>query len=493
MDIGFVIGEATPQEAFMITLGNIRLGTYVVIEYDNVKALGLVTWLTRGSPLLDKQVSDIEMVQDITKNKERIPHYIKAKIKMLCDLNQGCKLPTLPPYPGTVVRLASPQELESIFSAGELKVGTLVGTDVPVNVSINSLSRHLAILAATGSGKSNTVAVLSERIADLGGSILIFDYHGEYSDSDVRNLTILEPKLNPLELSPREFATLLEIRSNAFIQYRILRRAFIETTKAFREGLSKGEIDLQGSNEKFFEMLESSIEENKDEKKKDAKDEVITKIEEFQDRYSGIVDLLTPDISQRIRSGTVNVVNLSSMEPESMDALASHYLRKILDSRKATKRGGTGLAFPVIIVIEEAHIFLSKDNDTLTKTWASKIAREGRKFGVSLIIVSQRPKGLDENILSQMTNKIILKIVEPNDKKYVLESSDNLSEDLAEQLSSLDIGEAMVIGKIVRIPAIIKVDKYPGRLAGADPDLIQEWKEHMKTQELNSKFASFGE
>ncbi len=99
-----------------------------------------------------------------------------------------------------------------------------------------------------------------------------------------------------------------------------------------------------------------------------------------------------------------------------MDALAAHYLRKILDSRKAVKRGGSGIPFPVIAVIEEAHIFLSKDNDTLTKGWASKIAREGRKFGVSLFIVSQRPKGLDDTILSQMTNKIILRIVEPNDK-----------------------------------------------------------------------------
>ncbi|MUN29329.1 DNA double-strand break repair helicase HerA [Sulfuracidifex metallicus] len=492
MDIGFIIGEATPQEAYMITLGNIRLGTYVVIEYDDIKALGLITWLTRGSPLLDGQVNDIEMVQDMTKNKERIPHYIKATIKVLCDLNQNGRLPTLPPYPGTVVRLATRDELNAIFSSGELRIGTLVGTDVPVKISINSLSRHLAILAATGSGKSNTIAVLSERIAELGGSVLIFDYHGEYSDSDIRNLNVLEPKLNPLELTPREFATLLEIRPNAFKQYRVLRRAFSETVKEFRDFLTKGEIDLVNANSNFFSKLEEKIENNEDEKK-ETKDEVITKVEEFQDIYSGIVDIIAPDIGERLKSEAVNVVNLSPMEPESMDALAAHYLRKILDSRKAVKRGGSGIPFPVIAVIEEAHIFLSKDNDTLTKGWASKIAREGRKFGVSLFIVSQRPKGLDDTILSQMTNKIILRIVEPNDKKYVLESSDNLSEDLAEHLSSLDVGEAIVIGKIVGIPAIIKVDKFSGRLAGADPDLIKEWKEQISERELKSKFASFGE
>ncbi len=492
MDVGFVIGDATPQDALMITLSNVRLGTYVVVEYEDVRALGLVTWLTRGSPLLDTQVNDIEMVQDITKNRERIPHYIKANIKLLCDLNQGYRLPTIPPYPGAKVRLATPQELESIFSKGDLKIGTLVGTDVPVNIYVNSLSRHLAILAATGSGKSNTVAVLSERMAELGGSVLIFDYHGEYSESSIKGLNVLEPKLNPLEMSPREFATLLEIRSNAFIQYRIMRKAFNETTKSFRESLTKGEVDLQDATNTFFERLKGAIE-GDDDKRKEAKDEVVTKIEDFQDRYSNIIDILSPDIGERIMSGRVNVVNLSPMEPESMDALASHYLRKILDSRKAVRRGGNGIPFPVIAVIEEAHIFLSKDNDTLTKGWASKIAREGRKFGVSLVIVSQRPKGLDDNILSQMTNKIILKIVEPNDKRYVLESSDNLSEDLAEQLSSLDIGEAIVIGNLVKIPAIIKVDKYMGKLAGSDPDLIQEWKEVSRKKEMNSKFMSFGE
>ncbi|TRM86120.1 hypothetical protein DJ521_06255, partial [Sulfolobus sp. E3] len=145
-----------------------------------------------------------------------------------------------------------------------------------------------------------------------------------------------------------------------------------------------------------------------------------------------------------------------------------------------------------ISVIEEAHVFLSKNENTLTKYWASRIAREGRKFGVGLVIVSQRPKGLDDNILSQMTNKIILKIVEPNDKKYILESSDNLSEDLVEQLSSLDVGEAIIIGKIVKLPAIVKIDKFEGKLLGADPDMLKEWKNAEEEENSISGFVNFG-
>ncbi len=135
------------------------------------------------------------------------------------------------------------------------------------------------------------------------------------------------------------------------------------------------------------------------------------------DRFGGTINLTVPDITSRIKPASVNVVDISHMDEEAMDAVVSHYLRRLLDSRKEFRHRGTGLGFPVVAVIEESHVFISKNQDTLTKYYASKIAREGRKFGVSMVIVSQRPKGLDETILSQMTNKIILRMVEPTDKK----------------------------------------------------------------------------
>ncbi|MCQ4344475.1 MAG: ATP-binding protein, partial [Sulfolobales archaeon] len=122
------------------------------------------------------------------------------------------------------------------------------------------------------------------------------------------------------------------------------------------------------------------------------------------------------------------------------------------------------------------------------KHWAAKIAREGRKFGVILTVVSQRPKGLDENILSQTLNKIILRLVEPTDKKYVLETSDNLTEDLVQGLSSFNPGEALVIGPSVKLPMMVKIDKYEGNLAGKDPNLMEEWN-RAKEEELIGKEA----
>jgi len=494
MTIGYIVGSATTEQATALLEKKIRNGYYVVIEYDDEKVLGLVTQTFTGSPLLDNNLSDIEFIQKIKKFNNSIPYFVKAKIKLLCKLNGTLSRPDIPPVAGSPIRLATDEELRSVFSNGEIRLGRVIGTNVEVKIKLNSLARHLAILAATGSGKSNTVAVLSSRIAENGGSVLIFDYHGEYYDSEIPRLNQIEPKINPLSLTVSEFATLLELRENAIIQYRILRRAFKQFVEEVKNGITENTISFAELNTNFVQLLTEKVNEvSKDEKRKDSRDEVLNKIEDFADRYSELIDFTFGDVINRLKVGRVNVVNLSSLDEDGIDAVVAHYLRRILHARKENKIKRTGgLKFPIISVIEEAHVLLSKDENTLTKHWAGRIAREGRKFGVGLIIVSQRPKGLDENILSQMTNKIILKIVEPTDKKYVLETSDNLSEDLVEELSSLDTGEAIIVGNIVKLPALVKIDKFEGKLAGNDPDLISEWKSVKEDENKHIDTAFWG-
>ncbi|NON61451.1 DNA double-strand break repair helicase HerA [Acidianus sp. RZ1] len=487
--IGYVVGDSTIEYSTVLTQKPIRLGRYVEMDYDDSRVIGLITQITRGSPMIDGDTIDVNVVERLRAFDSKVPKYIRAEVKLLYDLNSSSR-PEVPPLAGTPVILAREEELAKLFSEGDLKIGKLVGTNVEVKIRVNSLARHLAILAATGSGKSNTVAILSQRIAEINGAVIIFDYHGEYSRSDLKPLNVIPPRLNPLYLTPREFSGLLEIRGNAPIQYRILRRSFQQYKKEIQEKQDKGELDLSSLNQSFVDDIERIIDEMQE--KKDAVDEVKNKLEEFADKYSGILDLVARDIVNNVRLGAVNVIDISPLDEEAMDAVVSHYLRRILDARKSFKREKSGLTFPVILVIEEAHVFLSKDDPTLTRTWASRIAREGRKFGVGLVIVSQRPKGLDENILSQMTNKIILRIVEPKDKEYVLQTSDNLSEDLVNQLSTLNVGEALLIGNLMRIPAVVKVDAYTGALGGTDPDLRGEWEKALKDIEIEKSAADFG-
>ena len=487
MLIGYVIGESTTTWTTILLKEKVREGSYVVLEYDGIKALGILTSITSGSSMIDDKMGDIALLDRLANaDSAKIPRFIKGKVRLLVDLTD-LKRVTIPPPPLTPARTATDDELRDVYSRGTLTIGKVLGSDVEAKIDVNALTRHLAILAATGAGKSNTVAVLSTRISEMGGTVVIFDYHGEYTSLNREKVHLIEPKLNPLNLSPKEFAIMLNIRGNAHIQYRIFRRAFEALKDEIREKLASGGLDLKELNEKLPSMLTDKVEDmskESEKKKGDSVQEVMNKIEEFFEEYGQVIDLSAPDVVDNVRRGYVNVVDLSPLDEDAMDALVSHYLRRFLVARKENKRTGGGLKFPVITVLEEAHVLLSKDDNKLTKLWASRIAREGRKFGVHLVIVSQRPKGLDENILSQMINKIILKLVEPTDKKYVLETSDNLSEDMVEQLSAFNPGEALVIGPIVRLPMIVKIDKYGGELAGRDPNLLEEWRKALDEENV---------
>ncbi len=138
--VGYVIGEASPQEALVLAEKPVRVGRYVVLEYDGVKVLGLITSVTRGSPLLDLTINDIKIVQKLKNLDTSIPQFVRADVKLLHEINSGM-IPDLPPGPGTPVRFAEEDELRDIFSEGDIVIGSVIGMNIPVKIKVNSLSR----------------------------------------------------------------------------------------------------------------------------------------------------------------------------------------------------------------------------------------------------------------------------------------------------------------------------------------------------------------
>jgi hypothetical protein len=169
------------------------------------------------------------------------------------------------------------------------------------------------------------------------------------------------------------------------------------------------------------------------------------------------------------------------VDEEYADVIVSHVLRKLLYKRKEKK------VPPAFCVLEEAHLLAPMHRPTLSKHWIDRIAREGRKFGVGLCLVSQRPKNLDSNSLSQANNAIIMRLVEPSDQRHVQQASERLSDDLLAQLPSLNIGEAVVLGLMTKIPALVKIDKFAGKLSGGDPDVIAEWQRTIKEKKKKTE------
>lgn len=474
--IGRCIGECTPSYVSFVSKRMPKMGDYVIIEFDNKEVLGLITGLVRGNPSIGEDIYDPETVTKI-KYFEGEEFYIHGVVKILGDV-ETLEIPKAPPPPGTIIKRASTEILQQIFKPRggvSIKIGRLISNpDVTVEVDVNKMiSRHLAILAVTGAGKSNTVAVIIDELLKIGGCILVFDMHSEYVSSKFLNgpINVIPTNLNPRYLSFSELLILLNIPPKAFIQERYLRKAFKEV---------KDEIKKEGAKKAFLDLLIDKLREysKDDDYKKDRKSiiGVLNKVEDMKKKYETILSIDVGQLVHKIELGKANVIDLGSVDEDMADVLVSHILRNLLNERKKFKRTGQGFPYPVFAIMEEAHVLAPVDRNPLSKYWISRIAREGRKFGVGLCLVSQRPKIIDPNALSQANNMIILKLVEPGDQRHVQQASETLSDDLMAQLTSLNVGEAIVVGMMTRVPALVKITKFKGSIIGQDIDIVGEWK-----------------
>ena len=477
--IGRCIGETSLIEVSFISKEMPQVGEYVTLEYDGKIILGMIETMVRGSVSLNNDIYDPETIAKI-REIEGDDYYIKGNITILGDVNDNLKLPRTPAPPGTPIYLAPSEILDKIFHIeNSLKLGHLINNDdVEVGVDINKMvSRHLAILAMTGAGKSNTVSVIIDGLLEYNGCMLIFDMHSEYADAEFTNgeVNVIQPMINPQYMEFSEIKKLASIPSNAPLQERYFRRAFNEARKLVQEGTA--------STADFIELLYIILDKwyNDDEydtsNKKNIMD-VINKIEDLNVKYDKLLNVNIGDFLTQIKPGMANVLDLGQVDENTAEVLVAHVLRRSLRSRKQYVRNKNrdALSFPVFFVVEEAHILAPQNRNPNSKYWITRIAREGRKFGLGLCLVSQSPKSVDGETLAQANNMIILRLVEPKDQKHVQTASENLSEDLVKQLPSLNIGEALVLGLMTKVPTLVKINEFKGRQHGGDLDIIEQWK-----------------
>jgi DNA helicase HerA-like ATPase len=481
MVIGICIGESSPTNVAFISKTMPKSGEYVVLEYDGMEVLGMVEALVRGSPSISGNILDPEVVERILGFEGESEQYVRGRVRLLGDVD-SLRIPRVPPPPGTRINKASSKALAKIFSSGTIKIGRLLShPDVEVRIDGNSMiTRHLAILAITGAGKSNTVSVILNGILNLKGMPVIFDMHSEYTNAELEGgVNHIIPKLNPVYLSSSEFKILVDVGKDAYVQERYLRRAYEAAKKDASEGRGKDFVKMVVKT--LEDIRAREMEDGATASEKNAIIGVINKVEDFDSKYRGLVDAHAPDILDQFVQGKANVIDLGQVDEDFADVIVSHVLRKILYNRKE------GAMPPAFCILEEAHILAPIYRPTLSKYWIDRIAREGRKFGVGLCMVSQRPKSLDTNSLSQANNTIIMKLVEPSDQRHIQQASERLSDDLLSQLTSLNIGEAVVLGPMTKIPALVKIDRFEGKLSGGDPDILSEWKKSARKKDKKLK------
>ncbi|MDQ7055655.1 MAG: DUF87 domain-containing protein [Persephonella sp.] len=237
--IGICIGSTRPNRVYFITDELVRIGQFVTLSYtdggEKKNLLGMIQSLERDNPYLPETIKTTQQAESIKKFSEK-ENTIKGEIHILGEIigdrdsKVFLQIPRTPPLPASEVFEASPQLLK-VFGAKSKKfvrIGRLLSEreEVPVYVDVEQIVlRHLAVLAVTGAGKSNTVSVLLKNIINLGGTVAVFDFHrwslkSKLTRNGKKAVNHIHPLINPASLKPKEFASFIGIKPNAYVQFR---------------------------------------------------------------------------------------------------------------------------------------------------------------------------------------------------------------------------------------------------------------------------------
>lgn len=492
MRLGYVIGESKPTFVTALTSRPVSVGEYVIIDSEEGKILGLVERSSVTSAAFadvknfDEAAESTEIAEINSRDKTNTAHI--GILGFLDQLQKGQSIiPATPPIPGTSIVQPSKENLETIFSPqknGWVKTGMLLRNNtIESKVNLDKIvSRHLGILAMTGMGKSNLVSLLTKEISNLKGTVIIFDYHNDYTTLNIPRINIIDAKINPRLLDHDQLSEVLEIRDSANVQQRVLRMAFtnkVKESKEFWEKL-KEEVDfiVNSEDKKLKEYRTSAY-------------RVQDILDEAQRRFGDILDPDMGDPISFIKEGRANILNISELSEKQANVAVAFYLQQLLKDRKDASIARHGKTkrervfrfnSPIFVIIEEAHVFIPKEHDTSAKYWAAKIAREGRKFGMGLGIVSQRPRSVDLNVLSQMGSFAIMKIIQEDDQRQIASATESTSRELINQLTSLNVGDAILVGQWVNLPSLVHVEEVKEKIMGADQSAVNAW---AKAEKMN--------
>ncbi|WP_027255055.1 ATP-binding protein [Planktothrix agardhii] len=408
--------------------------------------------------------------------------------------------------------------------------------DIDVKVDGHAIvTRHLAILAMTGFGKSWTARRIIEQLALKNYPIVIFDPHGDYTGlTEVDNL---KGKINlyctnfPIFSEDADKVMTIVESLSGYTLYQIATQNFglifdtakkiinlpDETRKEIAQWLqlsnpcsiNKTNGDIQqnlyflgdfaeaiinaGSSEdqEFFEKVQEYTKNEfikKSKKKKrnsNNEDEEeyttlvidkgiarnikgmlgnirtaakrIRQLETVNQQLSKTQKSIPIDRKELVEYGKISILSLAGYDEDVQATIYSLIAEEIFESRVRKE-----LKYPVLFLLEEAHNFVpAQANDSLSKkrsiSITKQIAQEGRKFGVGLILISQRPSRLDETTLAMCNSYIIMRMLNPADQSFVRKVVESLGEEDTKMLPDLDVGEAILSGQFTSFPILVKM------------------------------------
>lgn len=492
MELGTVIstleGPSTTEFSFVVNNNKVRKGHYVQLDAEDGLLIGFVTDITRANRYFERAESVAEYErggEPLSKNFPTMDwEYTVADVRVLGTYRDGNLLrSTFPAAPGSKVRLADESILKNIlgFDEGGLNVGKVEHHGIDVKLNLNRLlQKHFAILAMSGAGKSYLASVLIEELLERTPeqgrvAVIIVDVHGEYGGFksspeyagktnifDARKVRIGVSKVSPQIL--REFLPQL---SSA--QKRDLESVLLNLRQ---ERKSKGEL---------FDLDDVIEEVEKSNMKETTKSSLVATLYSLKSmRIFGRSD--NPSVHELAQPGKLAVIDLSEINDlKKKQLIVAYFARKLFTARKKERIP------PFVLLVEESHNFAKEKasrEDMISKSIIEKIAREGRKFGASVGLISQRPVQLSTTALSQANTHIIMRVTNPNDIKHIGEGCEALDESMLKSITTLRVGEALIVGEAVNFPVFVKIRQRKSKKSskGEQIDILAK-----RFEEMNEK------
>lgn len=415
------------------------------------------------------------------------------------------------------VYAAPPGLVSSVFSTyaqGDFSLGCLSFLpDQPAKINLDSfLSRHAAILGQTGGGKSWTVASVLQKISRFKqATVVLFDLHGEYADAFAHDVDVISASnlelpywlMNSEELlglmvdrsesaAPNQIAKFKELLQSAkeipdenkdlgiskitidtpvYFNFDSILSQFRELDTQMVPGATPGK-ERQGPLFGQFTRLLMRIDSRLNDRRYDLifKPKTYLTSASMEDLFRRLLGEKSGDRKKLV------VVDLSPVPFDVRGSVISLILRCLFDFAYWFRRVNK-TRHPIAVFADEAHIYLN-DRDSACEAprhAAERIAKEGRKYGVSLTVISQRPREVSSTILSQCNSFLCLRISNPEDQSYVKSLLPDSIRGVTSLFSTLRRGECVMLGDSVLMPTRIRIDQPDPTPASDDASFYKQW------------------
>ena len=423
---------------------------------------------------------------------------------------------------GAEVHLITEDKLAGIFSGygdAGFKVGTLLASE-DINVHLDAsafFGRHAAILGQSGSGKSWTVTSLVQSTlhAMPQAHIIVLDMHGEYCDKQVDGVLVPSPftffhsrsfGAQDLEFPYwlLSFADLCELLinpedKNASIQKSFLRETLLRLRRESNAHLNLGHITADSPLYYSLDELHQSMEEA-DSATADFGRHKLPTNGKFGQPLVRLISLLNDNrydfmmkpskrtssesLTELMRelvglghpSASVTVIDLSTVSFDVVPLVAAQIGRLVYEFNFWNPRC---TEFPIFLICEEAHEYIPREESARfreARRSMERISKNGRKYGVGLCVVSQRPHDVSETVLAQCSSFLCLRISNPDDQSYIRSMVPEASRGTFDTLTSLAKGEVIALGEAVPMPVRFRMGLPDPPPNSTDIDFSEKWR-----------------